>query len=291
MKRKYDVAVIGNTDEAWASASACQKEGLSVIIMPGKKTNPADIADMTCKNPDTETYLGDLFSLTPISGKKLILTSSGPFIVKAVIMACGSSPRRLGLPGESSLDKKNIAYDISGIQKGIYDGRTVAIAAGNLKAAEAAISLGKYCSKVFLLYETGPFGLDPHIMKKINLSGNIILLRQTVITELICDDRGFYGITVADKTSGNPGIIYCDSVIVLLGDKPNNKLCRPYIMLDEEGRAATAKNGETNVRGIYAVGPLRRDFCRKENEAAAESAAAAQNIKAYIDRLPENISV
>ncbi len=307
----YDIAILGGNIEAMTAAVYCSRKGLKTLLIDTPETLGNDLEELKLihRLKQQATELGTKFLQCKIHSiwykymPKIIYTEQGPIGCKGLILAMGVSPKKLGVPLESSFHGCGLHY-YSSCTASYLKGRTVTVFGSDDMAVSQAIALSTMCKQVYLIC---PGGILPHSATK-NLSGvlscspskikvlkntpNLIVLPHTLIYNIEQRNKRIVGINVIDKTTGNTSFLDCEIVYVSKGNEPNSKLCYPYVFTDKYGFIVTDKDHKTNIDGVYAAGQIRSTILDEEPGsccpkdaimAAADGAIAAINVIKYVE--------
>ncbi len=203
--------------------------------------------------------------------EKLIWTNS-------VIMATGASPDRLNVKGESGLIGKGISFCAT-CDGALYRDRDVAVVGGGDKAIEEAIFLTKFAKKVYMIHRRDELRAVEILKDRAFKNKKIEFLWSSVIEKFTGRDR-LEGVLVRNKKENKTYKLKVDGVFEYIGWKPNSKLVKDLVKLDEKGFIITNSQMETSLPGIFAVGDVRNTPLRQVITAVADGAIAA----VYVDR-------
>lgn len=182
---------------------------------------------------------------------KRVQTSSGSYLCRKVIIACGllHYPRRL--PVLDQLNSKNVHYKVP---KGDYEGQNVAVVGGGDSALDAAMMvLGRHGSVDLIVREAEPVG-KPDSLARIRDAGG----RIRVSTEVRTAEFRSEGLRLT-LTSGEH--VDCSTVIVQIGFlSAKETFERLGVKLNEDGSISIDPYFETSRQGIFAVGDVHGDI-------------------------------
>lgn len=219
-------------------------------------------------------------SLESKGGVFEVVTDRGSIVSKTVIVASGSVPKKLGVPGEEKFFGKGVSYCATCDGPFYKDKDVAVIGCGNsgLQEGEALLKFVKSITFVeFLPYMKAEKILQERIKKHDNV---VFYLNH----ELKSINGGDYvkSITVKDRDSGEEKEIHVEGVFVYIGFLPNSSFVRGLVELDEWGYVITDENMRTSVEGIWAVGDVRSKKYRQIVEACGEGVIAAMSISEYL---------
>ena len=191
----------------------------------------------------------------------------------AVILATGGSPRKLGVPGEPEYYGRGVSYCAT-CDGFFFRDQTVVVVGGGDTALEEALYLAKIARRVYLVHRRDAFRASRIMQQRVQAEGKIEILWNTVVTEIKGSDKRVYTIALKDTQTGTPRELETDGVFILIGFVPNNQLVPAGIRMDDEGYVMTDEYCETNIRGIYVIGDLRRKYAKQIVLAAADGCTA-----------------
>ena len=212
---------------------------------------------------------------------KTVVTDSGDFEGKIVIIATGAKHRMLGLDREQDFVGEGISF-CAVCDGAFYAGQDVAVIGGGNSALQEAILLADLARKVYVVqnldFLTGEQKLQEKLIAKENVE---IILGHTV--KGVLGDTTLTGITIADN-DGNEKQLQIDGMFVAIGLIPQNEAFANVINLDSRGYVDSDENCLTNSDGIFVAGDCRTKKIRQVATAAADGAIAALAACDYLDR-------
>lgn len=212
---------------------------------------------------------------------KTVVTDSGEFEAKTVIIATGAKHRMLGLPREEEFVGEGISF-CAVCDGAFYAGRDVAVIGGGNSALQEAILLADLANKVYVVQNLDFLTGEQKLQEKLGAKENVeIILGHTV--KGIIGDTTLTGITIADSND-NEKQLDIDGMFVAIGLIPQNEAFEGIINLDERGYVTSDENCLTNADGIFVAGDCRSKKIRQVATAAADGAVAALAACDYLDK-------
>lgn len=203
---------------------------------------------------------------------KTLHTTTEDVQARKVILACGTSPRSLGIPGESELRGKGMGMNAAR-DGASYAGKQVFVVGGADGAVKEALYLAQLASQVTIIHFEDQLGCIAEFQEKVRRSGNITLAlgqrlhavygRDAVTSLELADER-----TGAIRTLEAPGC----GIFVYAGTTPNTAIFPQLPQRD--GFILTNEHMETAIPGVYAVGDIRAKDVRQVATAVADGAIA-----------------
>lgn len=214
---------------------------------------------------------------------KTVVTDSGKFEGKAVIIATGAKHRMLGLPNEQNLVGEGISF-CAVCDGAFYEGKTVAVIGGGNSALQEAILLSDLASKVYVIQNLDFFTGEQKLVEMLESKSNVEIILGTVVEKLIGENE-LKGIAVKNVSSNETADLSLDGMFVAVGLVPQNNAFKELVNLDERGYIDADESCLTNANGIFVAGDCRTKNIRQVITAAGDGAVAALAACDYIDGL------
>ncbi len=206
--------------------------------------------------------------------------ASGLYKARAVLLATGSNPRKLGVAGEEVFLGNGVSY--CAICDGpLYINRPVIVAGGGNSAVEAAIDLSKIASRVILIHRS-QFRADQILLEEMKKQANIEYYLETKI-EKVLGDKVFEGVEVK-TSSGEIRSYLADGLFVEIGYVPNLAVFEGQVLTNTQGEVLIDEHYMTSLEGVFAAGDLIEGAYKQIVVAAADGAKAALNIVKYLNQ-------
>ncbi len=212
---------------------------------------------------------------------KTILTDSGEYDAKAVIIATGAKHRLPGIENEEKYIGNGISF-CAVCDGAFYEGKTVAVLGGGNSALQEAILLSELCKKVYIIQNLEMLTGEKKLQEQIAKKGNVEVITSALISELKGEDE-LSAIVV--KAEGKENEIVVDGLFIAIGLIPQNEAFSELIDLDTFGYADSDEACLTKTNGIYVAGDCRKKRIRQVATACADGAIAALAACDYIDSL------
>ena len=292
----YDVLIIGGGPAGITAAIYCARSNLKVALIDkgligGNPLNYLEIQNYPGLPGTTENLVDkflehlDLYKnierfefeeITEIDLKeKIVKTTNYDFKGKKIIIATGSKPRMLGIPGEEEHIGHGVHY--CAICDGpLYKDKTVAVIGGGNSACEEALGLSKICKKVYIIEFTDKLNCEKTTLDKINNTENITVFTRLRVDEILGDEYVTGIKTYPVKGYANFSQLNVEGVFVYIGMSPN--LPEGDVPELENGYIKVNENMETSCPDIYAIGDITNKKYRQVITAMSDGAIAAIHI-------------
>jgi thioredoxin reductase (NADPH) len=209
-----------------------------------------------------------------------LAASDGVLRARAVIVASGSEPRALGVPGEARLLGRGVSHCAS-CDGPLYRGRTVAVVGGGDSALQEALTLTEYAARVLVLLR-GPTLSAQHTYQQRALDHPAVEVRYGTTVQEIFGAQAISGIRVRDAATGAESQLELAGVFVYVGLAPRTAFLQHLDVLDQDGRVPTDARMRTPLPGLFAAGDVRADSAAQAITAAGDGATAALAANRYL---------
>jgi len=205
--------------------------------------------------------------------KEVVVDEFETIKAKKIIIATGTSPNLMGIPGEKELKGKGISYCATCDAKYFGDKEAVIIGGGN-SAVEEAGFISKFASKITMVHQFDKFTANKQAQDKLFANPKISTLFEHEPRSFV--RSGDKIITeIEDLKTKEVKSIESDGVFVFIGMKPNIDLFRDKLTLDNWGYIKTNEDMQTSMPGVYAVGDVISKKYRQITTAVADGTIAA----------------
>jgi len=229
------------------------------------------------KKYDLDIVFGKVVKIEVKNTIKEVYTEERSYSSKAVIIATGSEPKRLGIPGEETFIGKGVSYCAT-CDGPFYKDKNVAVIGGGNGALEEALFLTKFAKLVTVIHRRVDLRADKVLQEQAAANPKIFLKLNTIVEEIKGDDK-IRSLKLTDTLSNKKSSIYVDGVFIYAGLVPNTDFLIDIIKLDENGHIITDERLATNIPGVFAAGDVRKKGLRQVVTSVADGAIAVASVK------------
>jgi len=311
MEKHYDVVIIGAGPAGLSAGLYAARAKMKTVILEKEKpggqiattdevanypgsvehaTGPSLVERMVaqCDEFGAERVKDGVKSIDFSGDLKVIETESGDvYKAKAVIVATGASPKKIGCPGEVELTGKGVSYCATCDADFFTDLEVFCIGGGDT-AVEEAMYLTKFARKVTLVHRRDEFRAAKSIIEKVKKNEKVEYLMDSVVEE-VYGDGILEGIKVKNVKTGEVVDIPASEddgtmgVFVFIGYDPLTSLFKGVLDMDQTGYLIADETMRTNIPGVFAAGDVRQKVLRQVVTATADGAIAAVMAEKYIE--------
>ena len=179
--------------------------------------------------------------------KRVVVTGSGKFGYKYLVIATGRRNRLLGLDKEEEFIGKGISFCAS-CDGNLYKNRDVVVVGGANSAVSEALYLAGICKRVYLVYRRDELRGENILCKRLSSKDNVEVIYNSNVVKYITDNEVVKGV---ELDSGK--VINCECVFLAIGYIPNGEL---FDVDKKDGYIIVDNNFMTSVRDVYACGDI-----------------------------------
>lgn len=299
----YDVIIIGAGPAGLTAGMYAARGGLSTVIlelaMPGGQAastekienypgfpegiNGFDLMNSFHKQAQTfgvEFIFEEVLKLDLKGKVKKIQTHSQVLEARSIIIAAGSKPRLLGVPGEEHFRGRGVSYCAT-CDGAFFRGKTVVVVGGGDAALEEGMYLTKFAEQVIIVHRREGFRASQIAVKRAKANPKIKFELNAVVEEIMGSEN-VQGVRIKDVRSGEIREIPADGVFIYVGTDPNAQFIKGEIETNAQGYIITNSLLQTNIEGVYAAGDIRNTPLRQVATAVGDGALAAVEVEKYL---------
>lgn len=199
----------------------------------------------------------------------------------AVLIATGSTYKRLGVPGEEDFIGAGVHFCAT-CDGPFYKGREVAVIGGGNSAVEEAAFLTRFSPKVTILVRGSELTANKIATDKALESPDMEVRFNTQVVEFKGQNHRLETVVVKNTETGEVEELHPAGVFVFVGLSPNSQPFTDIAKVDAQGFILTGIDFQTSTEGIFAAGDVRSGSTKQLVSAAGEGAAAALAIREHL---------
>jgi thioredoxin reductase (NADPH) len=303
----YDLVIVGGGPAGLAAAIYAAREGIDAIVVDGSalggQAGVSDRIDNYPGFPDgiSGAELADRFvaqarrygvellsavsvaSVAPDGGDLVTTLSSGQELTShAVIVATGSTYRRLDVPGEEDLIGAGVHFCAT-CDGPFYKGadELVVIGGGN-SALEEGLHLSEFAKKVRVLARSD-LSASTVLQERVKADPQFEIHTGVDIVELEGDRGRFAAVVARDRESGEEHRYPASAAFVFIGLEPNTGFLGDTVEHDAGGFLVTGATMETSMPGLFAAGDVRAGSTKQLGSAVGDGIAALLMVRRHLE--------
>lgn len=302
-KKIYDLVIVGAGPAGISSAIYAKRAMLNVLVFEenliGGKVNKTD---------SVENYAGfqmikgkllskmmkeQLISLNfqienqrvrtikIVDDKNFLLeTEKENFLAKSVIVATGTTEKKLEVEGERSLINRGVSY--CAVCDGfLFKNKKVMVVGGGYSGCESAVYLSRIAKKVYLVHYSNELKVEMRLKRLVKSSKKIETILNSEVIKIVGKDKVDSSIILINKKEEKK--IQVDAVFPCIGLNPNTTLVNELKICDQAKYIEVIESCKTRILGLFSAGDVTKKTHRQIATAIGDGASAAQSAIYYLN--------
>ncbi len=214
--------------------------------------------------------------------KKLNLDNGTTLNAKTVIISTGAQARWLGLENESKFQGHGLSACAT-CDGFFFKDKEVAVIGGGNSAAEEALFLTKFATKVYLIHRRDKLRAEKILQDRLKENSKIEFVWNSEVTKFDGNDD-LESIDLLNKTDNQTSTLKIDGVFIAIGHDPATQLFKGQLKMDDGGYIITDPDStKTSIDGVFAAGDVKDKIYRQAVTAAGMGCMAALEVEKYLD--------
>ncbi len=209
-----------------------------------------------------------------------VKTHGQEFEAKTLIIATGTSSRKLGVPGEREFTGRGVSYCAT-CDGFFYMGRRVAVVGGGDAAIDEALFLTRFASRVTVIHRRDQLRAEKILQERAFRNEKIGFIWDTVVLEIL-GDQAVTGLRLKNVKTEEESVFETDGVFVYIGSIPNIGFVEGQLEVNELGFIKTNRMGHTSVPGVFAAGDVQQPLLRQVATAVGSGAMVAMEVDKFL---------
>jgi len=310
-KETFDCVIVGGGPAGLGAALYAARDRFKTLVLekfyPGGQINNTDRIENypgfeNISGPDLiEKMIGqvtkfgaqikhgsEVTSLSKLDSGKIEIRCDGDvYMARSVILALGSSYRKLGVPGEEKFRLAGAGVSYCGTcDAPFFKDKIVAAVGGGNVAVEDTLHLAKFASEVTLVHRRQGFRatriLTEELMAKVNEPGSNLKLKPDTIVTAINGEEKVESVALKNVKTQTVEKLNCDGIFIFIGMVPNTEFLKGFIELSDNGFIkCDSAYLRTTVPGVFVAGDCRVGAAMQLVTAVSDGVLTAMMMKQY----------
>ncbi|MDD5662390.1 MAG: thioredoxin-disulfide reductase [Candidatus Omnitrophica bacterium] len=251
-------------------------EGISTFDLMDKFKQQVEDSGLNIENQE-------VLGVVPEGKLYQVKTQEGVFNAKALVIASGAQPKKLGVEGEDKLTGRGVSY--CGTCDGpLFKDKDVVVIGGGDRAVEDALFLTGYAKSVHLIHRRNEFRAAQILVTKAQENPKIRFILDSVVEGISGEDK-VGGVRVKNVKTLQSSEIKCQGVFIFVGIIPDTAFIKNVLETDEFGFIITDQAMCTSRKGIFACGDCVNKSLYQVVNACGEGAVAVDSAHKYLLKL------
>jgi len=305
--RQYDVIIVGGGPAGLTAGLYCSRAKLRTLLVermiqggqvmtttqvenypgfPGGVDGPELMQRFQEHSHEfgLEDLAGEVEQLEDRGEAKALTINGETYLARAVIVATGAEPRKLGLANEAELTGRGVSYCAT-CDGAFFRNVPVGIVGGGDTAAEEAMFLSRFASRVYLIHRRDQLRATKVLQDRLAANPKIEIVWNATVSGLRSDNRGLTGIELTDTVDGSRRELELAGLFMAIGVQPKAQFLRQVLQQDGSGYILTDADCRTSIPGVFAAGDVRKKELKQIATAVGDGALAAIMAEKYLESL------
>ena len=304
----HDAIIIGSGPAGYTAAIYLGRAGYRPLVITGALTPGGQLVNTTevenfpgfpdgilgpdlmdrmsaqAKKFGAELVQDDVVSVDFSGDIKTMRTDSGKqYQARAVIVATGSEPRKLGVPGEREYSGRGVSYCAT-CDGFFFRNKPIVVVGGGDSAMEEADFLSRFGSSVTIVHRRDTFRASRIMVDRVKQNPKIEFAMNAVVSAIRGDDKGGAAeVELTDTVTGDIRTIPANGVFVAIGHIPQTDFLGGALERNDDGTLRVdGSSTRTSIDGVFAAGDNADSVYRQAISAAGMGCRAALDAQAYL---------
>jgi thioredoxin reductase (NADPH) len=237
-----------------------------------------------CQEFGLETITGEVTGLIDKGDEKIVAVDGREIRTRAVIITTGAEPSKLGIPGELEFTGRGVSYCAT-CDGAFFRNVPVAIIGGGDTAAEEALFLSRFASKVYLVHRRDELRATKLLQDRLFANDKIEPIWNSTVEQVVGDNTGVTSLILRNRQDDSQRTLEAVGMFVAVGVTPKAHFLADILDLNAEGYILTDSECRTSIPGVFAAGDVRKKILKQIATAVGDGAIAAIVAEKYLDNL------
>lgn len=302
----YDVVIVGSGCAGLAAGIYTSRAGYSTLILEKETVGGEMMSRQLIENypgfatgvmgPDLGTAMvtqaenagaeleqGEVIRIQDKGDYKIVKTDDETYTCKGIILASGSHPRLLNVPGEAELANNGVFYCAT-CDGARCAGKTVVVAGAGDSGITEALILEKLGCKVYVVELMAQPKASKVLMDRAEENENVKIMCGEKILEITGEDW-VTGVDIQNVATGESQHMEVEGIYIRIGLVPNSQYLQNSIKLLPNGQVPIDENMKTEIDGVYAAGDIRQYSPAQIGAGTGDGIVAAMALGRYLSTL------
>jgi thioredoxin reductase (NADPH) len=225
--------------------------------------------------------MDEVLALSQEGDRFLVRGYEQTYSAKAVIVATGATPRRLGVPGEDEFYGRGVSTCAT-CDGFFYRGKHVVVVGGGDAAVEEGTFLTKFADTVTVIHRRDELRANKVAQERAFANPKMRWLWNTVVDEVLGEDGQVKGVRTRHVVTGESATLPTDGVFIYVGHLPNTDYLKGVVTLRESGYVDVRDEIFTDVEGIFAAGDVSDEVYRQLSTSVGAGTRAAMAAERWL---------
>jgi thioredoxin reductase (NADPH) len=219
-----------------------------------------------------------------LKGKiKTIKVDQEEYQTKAVIVASGTEPKKLGIPGEEEFKGRGVSYCAT-CDGAFFQGKDIVVIGGGSSGIQEGLFLTRFVNKITVVEFMPHLNAEKILHERAEKNEKFKFFLNHMATSINGKNQ-VESVTIKDRKTNEEKTIQCSGVFVYVGWDPKTEFLKGQVELDKWGYVVAGEDTKTSTPGVFVVGDVRQKELRQITTAVSDGTVAAFMAEKYIEEM------
>jgi thioredoxin reductase (NADPH) len=210
-----------------------------------------------------------------------IETSYGLYTSDSIILATGTSNRKLGVPGEEEFTHKGISFCAT-CDAPFFEGEDVIVVGAGNSGVQESLYISRFAKHITVVELLEFPTAEPILVDRLKENGKIELLVSHSVMSFK-GDKFLSSVDIKDVKKGEVKNLKVKGAFIYAGEVPNNDLVKDQLKLDEKGFIVADERLMTSIKGVFAAGDVRNTPLRQVATSVGDGAIVGHEAYKFLE--------
>ncbi len=302
--QKETVVVLGSGPAGWTAALYAGRAGLRPLVVSGSQpggqislttevenypgfpqgTTGPELAELIQKQAErfgARVVMDEVTQVDLAHGQPFHLKAHREeYEARAVVVATGASPKRLGVSGEEELIGRGVSYCAT-CDGFFFRGKDVVVVGGGDSALQEGLFLTRFANQVRVIHRRNELRAGEALKQQARANAKMSFVWDMVVEQILGQGK-VEGVRLRNVKTGDTSDLTADGVFIYIGHFPNSDLFKGQLEMDERGYLIVDKSMMTSVPGVFAAGEVQDPVYRQVATSVGQGAAAGIMVERWL---------
>jgi len=214
---------------------------------------------------------------------KTIKVDDEEFRAKAVIIASGTEPKKLNIPGEEKFKGRGVSYCAT-CDGAFFQGKDVVVIGGGSSGIQEGLFLTRFVKSITVVEFMPHLNAEKILQERAHKNAKFKFFVSHMATSINGENQ-VESVTIKRWETGEEKIIEAAGIFIYVGWDPKTEFLKGQIDLDKWGYVIAGEDTKTSAPGVFAAGDVREKELRQITTAVSDGTVAAFMVERYIEEL------
>jgi thioredoxin reductase (NADPH) len=219
---------------------------------------------------------------TDLKGQtKAVSVDKEEYRAKAVIIASGTEPKKLGIPGEEEFRGRGVSYCAT-CDGAFFQGKDIVVIGGGSSGIQEGLFLTRFVNNITVVEFMPHLNAEKILQERAHKNEKFKFFVNHMATSINGKDQ-VESVTIKDRKTNEEKTISCAGVFVYVGWDPKTEFLKGQVDLDKWGYVIAGEDTKTSTSGVFVAGDVREKTLRQITTAVSDGTIAAFMAEKYIE--------